>query len=214
MSIADAITAGSFAIAALSFVAGVTAWKREFIGRRRIELAETTLAQFYEASDVIRAIRSPFSYEGEGSSRKRSDSESEEESKILDQAYIVFERYDARKELFAELRSLKYRFMATFGKDAGKPFDELNRSTNKIFVSARMLGRYIWPRQGRAEMTEQALRKHLEMMTKHESVFWEGEENDEIRKEVDAAVAQIELITKETMKLVASMPRWRRFICR
>ena len=48
MTIADAITAGSVLIAALSFMYGVSAWRREFIGKRHIELVETVLALFYE----------------------------------------------------------------------------------------------------------------------------------------------------------------------
>ena len=47
MNIADVITAVSVAIAALAFVVGVNAWRREFVGKRRIELAENVLALFY-----------------------------------------------------------------------------------------------------------------------------------------------------------------------
>ncbi len=53
MNIADVITAVSVAIAALAFVVGVNAWRREFVGKRRIELAENVLALFYEAQDAI-----------------------------------------------------------------------------------------------------------------------------------------------------------------
>ena len=130
MTIADIITAISVATAAIAFVVGVNAWKREFIGKRRIELAETVLALFYEAQDAIREIRNPFSLGGEGKTRKRSDNEREEVSALLDQAYVVFERYQKREKLFAELRSMKYRVMATFGSNAGDPFDELNINLN------------------------------------------------------------------------------------
>ncbi len=58
MTIADAITAFSAAIAAISFVVGISTWRREFVGKRRIELAESVLALFYEAADAIQEIRS------------------------------------------------------------------------------------------------------------------------------------------------------------
>ena len=37
---------------------GIRSWRREFRGKRQIELAEDVLALFYEARDAITAIRS------------------------------------------------------------------------------------------------------------------------------------------------------------
>ena len=205
MTIADIITAISVATAAIAFVVGVNAWKREFIGKRRIELAETVLALFYEAQDAIREIRNPFSFGGEGKTRKRSDNEREEVSALLDQAYVVFERYQKREKLFAELRSMKYRVMATFGSNAGEPFDELNIILNEIFSSANILGTYYWPRQGRARMGEEEFQRHLEQMQKYEAVFWfMGVEKDEITPRVQRAVEKIEKITKDASMMKAS----------
>ena len=198
MTIADVITSLSVAIAALAFVAGINAWRREFVGKRRIELAEDVLALFYEAQDAIREIRNPFSFGGEGKTRKHGDLELEEETKILDQAYVVFERYQKREKLFAELRSIRYRFMATFGYKAGEPFVELNKILNEIFSSAHILGTYYWQRQGRVSMSEEEFQKHLEQMYKQEAIFWfMGEEKDEITPRVQSAVERIEEITRE-----------------
>jgi len=55
-------------------------------------------------------------------------------------AYIPIERCDSRRDLFARLRSLRYRFMALNGKDAGIPFEELNNIRHglaKPFYSMR-----------------------------------------------------------------------------
>lgn len=205
MTIPDVITAISVAIAAIAFVAGVNAWKREFIGKRRIELVENVLALFYEAQDAIREIRNPFSFSGEGTTRKRSEHEREEETQLLDQAYVVFERYQKREKLFAELRSMKYRVMATFGSKAGEPFDELNMVLNEIFSSARILGTYYWKRQGRTQMSEEEFKRHLEQMNKHEAIFWfMGEEKDEITPRVQRAVEKIESIAIEASTMKAS----------
>lgn len=67
-----------------AIISGVGAWKREFIGRRKIELAEQTLAQFFEVRDAISFIRNPFSSSSEGRSRERSPRESKSESELLD----------------------------------------------------------------------------------------------------------------------------------
>ena len=55
----------------VTIILGVYAWRREFIGRRKIELAEDVLARFYEARDAIARIRSPFGTSSEGSERIR-----------------------------------------------------------------------------------------------------------------------------------------------
>ena len=48
----------SILLAAWSVIYGIGAWRREFIGKRKIQLAEDVLALFYEAKDVIFWIRS------------------------------------------------------------------------------------------------------------------------------------------------------------
>jgi len=205
MTMADVITAISVAISAIAFVAGINAWRREFIGKRRIELAEDVLALFYEAQDAIREIRNPFSFGGEGKTRKRDENEREEEAQLLDQAYVVFERYQKREKLFAELRSMKYRVMATFGSNAGEPFDEISRILNEIFSSARILGTFYWKRQGRMQrMSEEEFQKHLEQMNKHEAVFWYMGEEDEITPRVQSAVGKVESIAREASMMKAS----------
>lgn len=198
MSAADVITSISVAIAALSFVVGISAWKREFVGKRRIELAESVLALFYEAEDAIREMRNPFSSSEEGSTRKRAENELAEESELLDQAYVVIERYKKREKLFAQLRSMKYRVMASFGEDSGEPFNELNRVLNEIFTAARMLGSHYWPRQGRVPMDEEEFKHHLADMHKHETVFWFiSEDRDEVGPRVRKAVEDFESITRQ-----------------
>jgi hypothetical protein len=205
MNIADVITAVSVAVAALAFVVGVNAWRREFIGKRRIELIGNVLALFYEAQDAIREIRNPFGFVGEGKTRKRSDYESEEEAKILDSGYVVFERYRKREKLFAEIRSMKYRVMATFGSNAGKPFDELNMIMNEIFSAAEILGSYYWKRQGRVRMSEEEFKKHLEEMYKYEAVFWfKGDENDEITPRVQHTIEKLEAIARKESMMKSS----------
>jgi hypothetical protein len=203
------ITSISVVIAAFSFVSGVSAWKREFTGKRQIELAESVLAMFYEVEDVIREIRNPFSSTIEGKSRQRSEYEIEEESQLLDRAFIVFERYQKREKLFAELRSIKYRFMAVFGSQAGEPFKEMENVLQEIFISARILGKHYWQRQGRVSMSEDEFQRHLEEMNKHEAVFWYmGENKDAISPRMRNVVQQVENITSAAVKSNLDAAGW------
>ena len=180
-------------IASGTVIYGVNAWRREYIGKRKLELAEEVLALFYEARDVISYIRSPFGFAGEGSTRNAAPNESPEEKQINDNAYVVFERYNKRQDLFNKLYSMRYRYMAQFGKDSAKPFDDLHKIVNEIFVSARMLSHY-WKEQGRRQWQSQAeFEKHLEEMRKHEAVFWEkSSDEDPIIPRVDEVISDIE----------------------
>ena len=75
-----------------AIISGVGAWKREFIGKRQIELAEQVLAKFFEVKDAISFIRNPFSSKEEGKSREKSERELENESELLNRGYIVVAR--------------------------------------------------------------------------------------------------------------------------
>jgi hypothetical protein len=187
-------------IAAIVAIIGVNAWRREYVGKRNIDLAEEVLALFYEARDVIRSIRSPFGFVGEGRTRNADPNESPEEKQIKDRAYVVFERYSKRQDLFSKLYSMRYRYMARFGKDSAKPFDDLNKIVNEIFSSAQML-EYYWKDQGhRAWRNEKEFEQHLKEMKKEEAIFWEmSPDKDPIKPKLDAAIADIEA---HTLKII------------
>lgn len=190
----------SVILGALSLISGIRAWKREYIGKRKIELAEDTLMLFYQARDAIREIRNPFGRSGEGSSRKKAENETESETELLNRAYVVYERYQKHEELFNKLQSTRYRFMARFGRETETPFIELNKILNEVFLAAQMLGSYYWQRQGRVHMEGDEFKKHLEEKHKYEAIFWfQGEKRDEIGPRVEKVIKQIEDTTKSTL---------------
>ncbi|GAB0111866.1 hypothetical protein PA7559_31360 [Pseudoalteromonas distincta] len=191
-----------------AIISGVGAWKREFIGKRRIELAEEVLASFFEIKDVIATIRNPFSSGDEGKSRKKGEHETKDESELLDRGYIVFERYESRKEAFVRFNTLQYKFMATFGPETEDIFIDCNRILNSIFVSARQLATHYWQRQGRVQMEGDEFQKHLDKMHHHEGIFWDRmDEEDEIRQKLQAVQDKLDTVTKpcfeEPMKTYA-----------
>src|SRR6266540_1170536 len=131
----------SVIVAALVAIFGIDAWRREYVGKRRMELAEEVLALFYQARDVIRSIRNPVGYSGEGETRKRGPNESREMKEALDRAYVLHERYNKHVDLFSRLHALRYRFMAQVGKEKSRPFDDLDRILGELFLAARRLAR-------------------------------------------------------------------------
>jgi hypothetical protein len=197
MSVLNSLQSISVIVASVvgsgTVIYGINAWRREYAGKRKLELAEEVLALFYEARDAIRFIRNPFGYVGEGSSREAAANESPEEKRINDQANVVFERYSQRKELFNKINSMRYRYMAQFGKDSAKPFDNLNGIISDIFGAAQMLA-YYWKRQGsRQWKNEEERQQHLEEMHKSEAVFWQmTPAKDEITPRLEAVISEIE----------------------
>ena len=128
----DIIQTVSVLAASLTAIYGIQAWRREFVGKRRIELAEEVLALFYQAKDVLAWMRLPLRLTTESSTRKPESAETPEQEEINNVAYVFSKRYDEHSELFSRIRSLRYRFMAQFGRDASVPFDELKSIVDRL----------------------------------------------------------------------------------
>lgn len=201
IALSDVLQSISVIFACWAVVAGIGAWRREFVGKRRIELAEETLEAFFAIRDAVAYIRNPFSNTTEGRSREKREYETKAETEILNRAYIVFERYQAKNEVFARFATLKYRFMAAFGKDTEDIFVKANKTVNRIFVAAQMLGTHYWLRQGRVQMEQAEFTKHLDEMHREEEVFWDHDkEDDEIRTGLNSVLADLERVTGPTFQ--------------
>jgi hypothetical protein len=126
-------------IASIVAIRGINSWRREFMGKRDIELAEEVLELFHKAQTAIKAIRSPLGYMLEGQKVLERLKKEGNEQYISSKAAVLFERFEDREEVFHKLQALRYRFMAHFGKDKVKPFDDLKQIVDKMFISAKML---------------------------------------------------------------------------
>jgi hypothetical protein len=177
IDLATLIQALSVISACWAIIAGIDAWKREFIGKRRIELAEQTLAKFYEVKDAIAFIRGIFIRSGEGTTRQRAANETSEESELLDRGFVAHERYAKRESAFADFNVLKYRFMASFGKQHEEIFTETYRAVNSVFLAAETLARSYWGVHGRFVPDQE---RHFKDMQTFESILWSSGEDDKI----------------------------------
>lgn len=175
-------------IASVVAICGIRAWRKEFQGKRNIELAEEVLALFYEARDAIRSIRSSLGYQGEGATRKPQEGETRQQKQARDHAYVVYERYEKRQEVFNKLHSKRYQFMARFGIEKAKPFEDIRHLVIEIQVSANRLAD-IWSIENRSEDTE-------ERRKEHESVIWDGSADDPIAPRLKNVISDIEEICR------------------
>jgi len=169
---------------------GIDSWRREHKGKRQIELAEDTLALFYESADAIKHIRHPFSFLSETEDIERTAGESEREWHARKRASIVFRRYNDHQELFNRLHAMRYRFMSQIGKDEAAPFEELRNIVKEITVAARMLSR-LWARENFG--TEEQWEQDRKQLDKYEAVFWEGlKDEDLINPKLETLLNEIE----------------------
>ena len=181
----------SIILASLAAIYGFDAWRREHVGKRRIELAEEVLALFYQARDVLESIRSSFGYSGEGETRKPGPNEKPEHKAALDQAFVLKERYNRHTELFSRIHALRYRFMVQFGAKTSTPFDDLNRVVNELLLSAQRMARHVIQAK-RPSRTEAAEEKHHQELLEIDRIYYSGGDDDPIAPRIHRIVGEIE----------------------
>ena len=184
----------TLAIVSASVVAiwGINAWRKEFQGKRNIELAEEVLTLFYEDRDAISALRSPFGFQGEGSTRKPQEAETEQEKKARDSAYVIYERFDKRKEVFNKLHSKRYQFMARFGTDKTKPFDDLRHIVIDIQCAADELAE-LWCE---APLDQEHKQRLQEQIKEQRRIFRYSGKKDLLVPRLEKVISDIEKICR------------------
>jgi hypothetical protein len=161
------------------------AWKR------RTDLAEEVLADFYEARDIIVAARSPGSFGDEGNTRQKAEWETGDDTRHLNSYYRTAERLNNNSALFAKLAASRNRFLALFGQKAAKPYDEIFGIRGEIFIAVRML--MITHRQ-----RDQGSLSAWEM-----TIGWGGQAPDPIDVRLNQIIADIDEICRPVIQEVA-----------
>jgi hypothetical protein len=173
-------------------IQGLNKWRAETIGKRKAELAEEVLADFYEARDVINAARSPGGFGHEGATRPKAEWETEDDTRMLNAYFRTMERLRNKEEFFARLHARRYRFMAHFGTEAGEPYDDFHKIYARIVVAVRML----------ISTYEQRDRGSLPQNRKvwEASIGWVPLDEDKIPAQLDALVFAIEKICRPAIQ--------------
>ena len=197
MEVSSIIRDISLIIASFTAVYGIHSWRKEFIGKKKIELVEEVLALFYEARDNISYMRSPVSYEGEGKIEGLSN-DNPTRKWAREQANVLFKRYNECEQSFNRLFSLKYRFLINFKKATENPFHELRKILNRLSFAAKQLAYYWENLDTFPERQRDGIFKTIE---KYEKIFWESpDEEDEIIKSVNKIIEDVEEVCKPIIK--------------
>lgn len=194
------IAAISVMIAAISFIVGVNAWRREYIGKQRIENAREILTNFYKVEDTIHSLRLKFYSTNETrEARPVGANETKKETELVNYGHNFLQSYIQNEKVFNEFRSMKYVAMVTFGRDAQEPFIEIEQVLNMLLRTARKTANKYWNTK---------YGDYYSFSTKHpdeEDEIWRilfsGGEGDPLVDRPVNAVSQIERIVQQYLDL-------------
>lgn len=146
-AVSSAIVAASAVGAAVSGVSAISAWRREIVGRPRIEFALELLEDFRKARDTYAIIRNPLVGGGEEARPGRKDEEVDLRL-FRDSYYPVWHKLMENRQFFDQLDQKRYRAIALFGSGAEIEFERLKGVYVKISTSARAILSGGFPRPG------------------------------------------------------------------
>ena len=159
------------------FVAGsaLRTWKKQ----RLSNLAEEVIILAHKANDIIQHVRSPYTRDGEGSSRQQDEGEDEGRRRLKNCYFAPLERLDECREDIQKFFAVKVKADLYFqGEDVGYEIDKFRDVIADIRVAVIML------------MDERIFRKD-ELHEEYIRTFWEHGE-DEIKLKIDKATQNIE----------------------
>jgi hypothetical protein len=114
-------------------------WKKEKLEEKRIEVALEALAIAYETKFIFNYIRNPLAYEIEWKNMPERKGESERDRSERGSYYAVLRRHRESREFFDRVWRLQPKFMAVFGADTEKIFDQFHNATEMVRMAANML---------------------------------------------------------------------------
>jgi hypothetical protein len=177
------------AIIALIFaIYGINEWYFSHVWKHKIDLAEETLALFYEIVDIIKYMRGPHHNLSETEDLKRHENENDIHYKLRRDAYVPIARYNKNLDVFARFKSIKYRFKSLFGNRSVKPFYDLESVLDQIKISSKNLERY-WPKNNQTEKDRHISKK---IVDESELIIWDHGEDDKINKKLKEILSEIE----------------------
>jgi hypothetical protein len=187
-------------LAGIAALRGLNAWRRETVGRRKAELAEEVLAQFYLARDILAWARFPIGETSPDAAPPRRSGESEHDALEKQRIYGPVGRLAQESQIFSELQASRYRFMAYFGEEASKPFDEIRRLQAEVIAAADKLIRA----QGRPDSAE-TLRDRDGWES---TIGWGAADQDHIAHRLERVMRDIESVCRPLIDERAGAPHW------
>ena len=181
--------------AELALARSKTALDRQLsLSKRRAEIAEKVLSDFYRIRRAFQIIRSPMIWAAE-----MIPEEGVQEDIIRNDGYGVTRRFRQYESLFSEVEASRFTFSALFGANSAAAYDAIIRAHNQVFHAAQDILRY------RHEGANANLAAHLRAMRRIafslDALDEEGRDvPDSTAARIDEAVALIEAICRPALE--------------
>jgi hypothetical protein len=140
--------------------------------RRRVELAEEVLADFYQSADIVRAIRSVGGFGDESADRGRAENETPAEASKLDAYYVPISRIAQHSDFFSGLKSKRYRSRALLGQPIDEAFAALDDAVGKVQSNATMLIAMV-------KLGGTAFERQPDLVDQYEATIWQRMPGDD-----------------------------------
>ncbi|MCJ2086247.1 hypothetical protein MKK88_09595 [Methylobacterium sp. E-005] len=187
-TVRDVIVAGAAVSTATVGWKALNKWRDETVGKRRLEVAEDTLSAFYQVQEVIYDARSPMIWASE-----MVKEEGVPDEVVGNSAYGPVRRLRQSFDHIRDLRTKRHRFAALFGREATKPWDEIEGVLNEINAASETIlmlrGEHIPATDPQAKFYREQRR-----------ILARQREDDPITPRVDAAVKGIEAVCRPIIR--------------
>ncbi|HEX4199310.1 MAG TPA: hypothetical protein VHZ26_17880 [Caulobacteraceae bacterium] len=195
-AIGTLLTGVATILAGIAALRGLNAWRLETVGRRKAELAEEVLAQFYRARDILTWARFPIRSDDREVAAPAGETAHDVSERR--RAFAPVERLAQESQIFSDLQASRYRFMAYFGEEAARPFDEIRALQSEVISAADKLIRA----QGKPETLETKAGRDA-----WESAIGWGAAEDRVAQRLAQAVKDIEAVCRPLIDERTS-PTW------
>lgn len=186
--IRDIVVAGAAVSTAVVGWKALNKWRDETVGKRRLEVAEETLSAFYQVQETIHDARTPLIWASE-----MVKEEGVPDEVVTNSAYGPVRRLRQSFEHIRDLRTKRHRFAALFGREATKPWDEIEAVLNEINAASEAVlalrGEHI-----------PAKDPHAKFYQEQRQILARQMKDDPITPRVDAAVKEIEAICRPIIR--------------
>lgn len=184
---------------------GVSAWRRQLVGTRRIQLAERALSLFYKARDRFLWFRARGIFSDELEDIERLEGEAESQYSARRTVAVGLRRFYKGGDVFADIESLQYEFAAVFGLDSAAAFTKMKSATSAFVAAGNTL---IDLRKQIVEFgaNRQLIPAHLsDDAVGLGKQFWgAGDGSDDVAQNLREAVSEIERICRPILQ----SPSW------
>jgi len=164
------------------------------LAKRRAEVAEKVLTDFYAIRHAFDVIRSPMIWAGE-----MEPEDGVADDIIRNDGYGVMRRVRAHQQQFSEFEATRFTSLALFGPDAAAPYAAIIRAYNRVFSAAEAILR------SRNQEDIPQVQNHLREMRR--TAFTLGALDDDgeplpdlVKADIEGAIQAIEVICRPALE--------------